>query len=355
LNYAYGHPESSLLLFPYSPVVNYVNHDATKFNAELRWSSAFASHHADWLERTPDDLEHEAHAGLIMELVATREIAADEEVFLDYGPAWEAAWQDYVKNKWRPTPEDKAYVSATQLNLNVRVLKTRTEIEEDEESSSIMANVYTVCYIKLIEDQVDGKVKFDWKYHPAMTEEADNAYPCDVVERKIAEPPNNLVDNGSKYTEGITTYGVVLKIDDTKFVSVEGIPRAAIRFVDQRYTSDQFLPTAFRHAIDLPDHMVPAAWRDMPESSAMKSGIVVTFMSYSWLPPLPLSAVLVGVACLFLSQKCRRKVSLHLAITKRLCSHESGKKSPTPSVDCVICSEISSKEALLRHRPSPSF
>jgi hypothetical protein len=28
LNYCYGHPQSSLLLFPYSPVVNYINHNS---------------------------------------------------------------------------------------------------------------------------------------------------------------------------------------------------------------------------------------------------------------------------------------------------------------------------------------
>jgi hypothetical protein len=357
LNYAYSHPESSLLLFPYSPVVNYVNHDARKVNAELRWSSAFASHHTDWLERTPDDLDAESHAGLIMELVATREIENGEEIFLDYGPAWEQAWQDYVKNKWRPTPEDKAYVSATQLNLNVRVLKTRTEIEGDEAARSVLANVYTVCYIELIDKPVgtDGKVKVDWKYHPALTEEADNAYPCDVVERTIVETPNSLTDNSSN-----NTYKVVLKIDENNFKSVEGIPRAAIRFVDQRYTSDQFLPTAFRHTVGIPDHMVPTAWRDIPKSSLIKSGIAtlwipVAFMSHTWWPHLPLSAVLVGVACLLLSQKIRRKVTVQIAITKRLCSHEPGKKSPTPSEDCEACSESSNKEPLLRHRLTASF
>jgi hypothetical protein len=353
LNYAYGHPESSLLLFPYSPVVNYVNHDAEKVNAELRWSSAFASHHADWLERTPDDLKSEPHAGLIMELVATRDIQDGEEVFLDYGPAWEQAWQDYVKNKWRPTPQDKDYVSATQLNLNVRVLKTRAEIDGDEETLQMLASVYMVCYIELVDKpaRTDGKVEIDWMYRPAMTEEADKAYPCDVVERTPVETPDN-VDS--------TTYTVVLKIDENNFKSVEGIPRAAIRFVDQQYTSDLFLPTAFRHAIVIPNHMFPAAWRDMPKSSLMESGIMTSwipfpFRSYTWRPNLPLSAVLVGVAILLLSQKRLRKVALHLVIVKRLCCHEPEKKSRTPSEECEACSEIISKERKLRHRPAPSF
>jgi hypothetical protein len=354
LNYAYGHPESSLLLFPYSPVVNYVNHDATKFNAELRWSSAFSSHHADWLERTPDDLVSEAHAGLVMELVATREIQAGEEVLLNYGPAWEHAWQDYVKNQWRPTPEDQSYVSATQLNLNVRDLRTRAELQGDEVAASVLANVYTVCYVKIFDEQLgtDGKMMFDWKFHPALTEDADYSYPCHVVERKTAGAVDNLAENGSKNTVDSTTYTVVLKRDND-VVSVEGFPRAAIRYVDQPYTSDLFLPTAFRHAIDIPDHMLPAAWRDSPKSSAMKSGLLtswipVTFTSYTWWPSLslPLYAVLSVLLVFYLSRKCRR----HLAITKCLCAHEPEKKSATTSEECDFCSEIISGEKLLRHR-----
>jgi hypothetical protein len=348
LNYAYGHPESSLLLFPYSPVVNYVNHDATKVNAELRWSSAFSSHHADWLERTPDDLESEAHAGLVMELVATREIKAGEEVFLNYGPAWEQAWQDYVKNKWRPTPEDQSYVSATQLNLYVRDLRTRNELQGDEVAASVLATVYTVCYVKIIDKQVgtDGKKIFDWNFYPALTEEADYSYPCHVIERKNAWTRDNLADNGSKNTVDSTTYTVALKRGDDDIVSIEGLPRAAIRYVDQPYTSNLFLSTAFRHAIDIPDHIVPAAWRDMPKSST--SWIPATYMSDTWGPSLsmPLYVVLVSVACLFLSRKCRR----HLATSNCLCAHEPEKKSSTTSEECVFCSESISGEQVLRQR-----
>jgi hypothetical protein len=216
----------------------------------------------------------------------------------------------------------------------------------------MLASVYTVCYIELIDTpaRTDGKIEVDWKFRPALTEEANNAYPCDVVERTV-ETPNN-VDS--------TTYTVVVKIDENNFKSVKGIPRAAIRFVDQQYSSDLFLPTAFRHAIDIPDHMFPAAWRDMPKSSLMESGIMTswipfTFRSYTWRPNLPLSAVLVGVAILLLSQKRLRKVALHLVIVRRLCSHEPEKKSRIPSEDCEACSEIISKERKLRHRPAPSF
>ena len=84
LNYCYGHPESSLLLFPYSPAINYVNHHYTKYNAELRWSN-HASHKTEWLKMAPRELAVLDHTGLLMDMVAIRDIEVGEEVYLNYG------------------------------------------------------------------------------------------------------------------------------------------------------------------------------------------------------------------------------------------------------------------------------
>lgn len=49
LNYCYGHVNSSLILFPYSPTVNCINHGSIeKANAEIRWSS-YPYHKGEWL------------------------------------------------------------------------------------------------------------------------------------------------------------------------------------------------------------------------------------------------------------------------------------------------------------------
>ena len=88
LNYCFGNPKSNLLLFPYSPVVNYVNHNATNFNVKIQWSN-MSGNHLDWMDRTPEDLMAEDHAGLVMELIATRDIAIGEEILLDYGYDWD--------------------------------------------------------------------------------------------------------------------------------------------------------------------------------------------------------------------------------------------------------------------------
>mmetsp|Transcript_31361 Transcript_31361/g.46875 ORF Transcript_31361/g.46875 Transcript_31361/m.46875 type:complete len:578 (-) Transcript_31361:773-2506(-) len=113
LNYCFGHPNSTLLLFPYSSNVVYINHHSTEYNAKVRWTNDFDFyHHKDWLEKSVDFLEDQWTAGLMLEYVATRDIQPGEEVFIDYGEEWQKAWDEHVK-KWEPTSKESDYNNLT--------------------------------------------------------------------------------------------------------------------------------------------------------------------------------------------------------------------------------------------------
>ncbi|KAG7340641.1 SET methyltransferase domain containing protein [Nitzschia inconspicua] len=91
INYCFGHKDSEILLFPYSPMVNYINHDGENPNTAIRWTNGskeyFAMHPIDVLEQ---------HGGTLrMEYVALRDIAPEEEITIDYGPEWAEAWKKY--------------------------------------------------------------------------------------------------------------------------------------------------------------------------------------------------------------------------------------------------------------------
>ena len=46
---------------------------------------------------TPTELSEYRDINLVMELYALRDIAQEgEEVFIDYGPDWEAAWNEHM-------------------------------------------------------------------------------------------------------------------------------------------------------------------------------------------------------------------------------------------------------------------
>lgn len=62
-NYMFGHPNSSVVLFPYSSNVAYINHHSTKFNAKLQWATNFTAHNDDWLYKDVTFLEQQWRAG----------------------------------------------------------------------------------------------------------------------------------------------------------------------------------------------------------------------------------------------------------------------------------------------------
>jgi hypothetical protein len=262
LNYCYGHPKSSLLFFPYSPVVNYVNHNATQTNAKLRWAKTVPNHKSSWLELSPDQLREEDHAGLIMELVATREIGPNEEIFIDYGSNWESRWSDHVQ-KWSPPLEEeyiKDYVAASVLNERMEWIRTNDELEDDH---PYPPNIMTVCFVGHI--RVKNEENFVWMYNEHIYAQKEDIRPCHVLEREGDIDLEDAFDRSSsvKPVEILYTVSVEMGEDHGGSQVFVNVPRKAIKFYDHQYTSDLFLRTAFRQEMDLPDAMVPKAWRDL--------------------------------------------------------------------------------------------
>lgn len=255
LNYCFGHPKSNVLLFPYAPFVNYVNHNATGFNAKLRWSN-LPNHHADWLKRTPEDLMNDDHAGLIMELVATRDIARGEEIFLNYGTSWEDAWTKFV-DSWEPGARD--YVPASDLNDWYDWI----EPDAPESEATFARCYYTENHLK--KDPFHKDV-YIWRGKKDIYEDAnyESTKYCEVIGRAIPKDAylrkDSILPLDVTYTAKIYPQGK----DGTNFI-MRGIPRRAVEFFDKSYKSDMFLHGVFRHEIALPDHMVPEAWRDLDD------------------------------------------------------------------------------------------
>lgn len=96
LNYCYSHPQSSLMLFPYAPYVNRVNHathGSKEANVRLQWSSINESALLEWSVKEILALQR---SGLVLELIALRNIAMGEEILLDFGSVYQAAWDRHV-------------------------------------------------------------------------------------------------------------------------------------------------------------------------------------------------------------------------------------------------------------------
>lgn len=97
LNYCLGHHRSSLLLCPNTNAA-LINHCSNrnnkkshpcgnksgKPNAKYRWAEWDETSN-EWLKKTIEEMEEEGGHGLVLEVVATRDILEGEEVFIDYG------------------------------------------------------------------------------------------------------------------------------------------------------------------------------------------------------------------------------------------------------------------------------
>jgi hypothetical protein len=94
----------------------------------------------------------------------------------------------------------------------------------------------------------------------------DETVPCRVIEAD---------SDDSHY------YRVFLQDADGSDMQVKKVPRSAIRLVDRPYTNNQFLRRAFRHEIQLPNDMVPTAWRDLAPAADDECGL---YMAESSIP-----------------------------------------------------------------------
>lgn len=101
---------------------------------------------------------------------------------------------------------------------------------------------------------------FDWKFTVGLYDRSDRAIRCDVLERHVRSPELRDSVNIQQDVYLVRVY----KSENTTFL-LGDVPRRAIQFFDEKYTSDLFLGDAFRHEIGLPDALVPEMWRDMDE------------------------------------------------------------------------------------------
>uniref|UniRef100_A0A7S1G0D7 SET domain-containing protein n=1 Tax=Corethron hystrix TaxID=216773 RepID=A0A7S1G0D7_9STRA len=297
VNYCFGHPDSTVLLFPYLGNVGLINHGAEgKSNVKVQWPSSLERgparkfHRKDWLDSTTEQLADidKQKPGMMIEIVATRDIEKDEEVFLDYGPAWENVWDDHVR-QWKPWSSNKKYVPAQDLNRTplrgepLEKVRLEKELREDPYPG---ANIATGCYLDFNhinileevlpdteEEEEDEKIRRDiinW-YQPSSVNFEEiltpaNIQPCVIIDRQTvrgkdyytalisANPIMDPTDNNDLFLFELVNLRAELE--------VRKIPREAITFIDKPLTSDVHMKGTFRFPIMLPDEVFPEKWKN---------------------------------------------------------------------------------------------
>ena len=260
LNYCYGHPESSLLLLPLAPMVNYINHadgedGLPEANAVLRWAEheKIMNDYATQDNLVQDVTNHRSHL-VTLELVALRDIAVGEEIFIDYGPDWSDAWTDYTSRASMAQPGATWPLKAEDLR---QVFDHKPfPVRVTDENNPYPSGVVTACFMTL--DQMPdgvphynaaGEDLYQWKGDASNVKGADLTY-CDLIDR--TETP-----------EGSWNYTVRTRYQEDTFIEVLHVPHDAVTVVDLPYHSDIHHPEAFRFPIGIPDEIWPQHWRDL--------------------------------------------------------------------------------------------
>jgi SET domain len=275
LNYCFGHPKSSVLLFAYAPVVNLLNHNGENANAELRWSGRMLDPES-WFQLTAAAVKARQESGLMLELLATRNIAPGEEVRISYGQGYDRAWKDHVEKHGSLSDHEKQYGARNyeySFDANAHTAIFRTVAEQL--NNPYPSNLETSCYYPYTGettitssssrrlDEATGMVETTVQWHQGIDVfRPQFVRPCKIMERK------DVVNDKSSYTVQILNGGQVsgmasIKIPSNERYIVTNVPREALLFTDRLSSSDQHHPHAFRHEIGLPDGVFPESWMDL--------------------------------------------------------------------------------------------
>lgn len=238
--------KQGMLLFPYGPGVNLINHSYDNPNVKLEWSF-HPMHHNTWL-----DLPFEQYAtmdypgGLIIDIIALRDIEEGEELFLNYGAAWQDAWEQHVQ-KWKPHTSSKTYVYPQDMDLT-QPFKTLKE----QEKSPYAKNLQTVCFTNNWPNR-DKTNKLKW-IKPKKFSWPEGITYCNILSR------TQLEDGKYEYEVSLHyDFNALPNKKDMSYIDTN-VPHSAIAFMDLPYTSDMHLPNAFRYPIQLPSHLIPSQW-----------------------------------------------------------------------------------------------
>jgi hypothetical protein len=256
VNYCFGHPDSSILLFPYGVGVNYINHQKDA-NVKIQWAKQGSLNQDDSLLRMdPIQLENQTTSRLAFEYIATRDIYTGEEMFLNYGDDWEKAWEAHQQS-WKESVKDEKEVYSNAHEYNKRHANARLKTSLEVLADPYPTNLQIRCHVHLVDKKAEtwrnSKKTWDWTVK-------DYGFPCTILERY------DNFSTGVLYTVELTTEPQHRW--DNRVIAqmkIDSVPRAAVRFFDVMCSTDMHLQHVFRHPIGLPTEMLPDSWRYGPQ------------------------------------------------------------------------------------------
>lgn len=290
LNYCLGHPSSSMLLCPMTSAM-LINHcsDRNKIcgpdgpNAKVRWSSGWDPESHEWRNKTLDEIDQHTGRILSLEIVALRDIAPNEEVFIDYGAEWENAWKEHMR-WWKIPDKIPNFVSAKVAN------ELRGPILEELISNDLRKTVhhpylFTGCQYDAWPDvQHIGNYTKKWKHKWKELSDSEILEKFSSPGDGFLYPDTGGYEDHEEYSHWPCSilhaekqkgrYTVRIHMSPLKDVepyetswNKNEVPRIltnysqeSIHYFVRPSATDHIQPYVFRHSIGFPDSLFPNQW-----------------------------------------------------------------------------------------------
>ena len=264
LNYCFGHEKSSILLCPFGSASHLINHSSKKANAELRWSRSSTTTglmNSTRLEASIKELiSLETPADLLLEYVATRDILPGEEIFINYGSAWDDAWNKYHED-W-----NTEFGWPTKGHLVADKLLHADQLVDNSFRTACLYNFEAMADVKTEDLNLRGitmdalsnstNLLWDWVYASDPTQTLGGMYPCDIYSHETDATGRTW------FTAKISPFEIKYDFEPRL---VHRIPRDAIVLVNDKWADlnrgSKVEP--FRHHIAMPENIFPRAWLNL--------------------------------------------------------------------------------------------
>jgi hypothetical protein len=167
------------------------------------------------------------------------------QIFIDYGPEWEEAWQRHVQT-WEP-PQEKGFIPVSELNKNITAyLRTEDQLQ----GGAYPFGVRLGCF-------------FHGFYHPCqILEQEEQTEHVEVSAAIQQRMPVYRVRMTRWQTKGMWELGYKWIFEDHDSLEAP-LSARYIRFFHGLYSSDQHLTGTFRHHIGVRDDMWPQHWKNL--------------------------------------------------------------------------------------------
>ena len=257
LNYCFGHAETDILLCPYGIANGLVNHAPTseQVNARLQWSTRL-SLRPEWLDLPPSEWIWNETSGLVLELVATRNLQAGEEILMDYSSEWDAAWKKHV-SEWQPPPDASQYMPVEDILVSLEngdltmPLKNETLGGPFENIEEVLCHHFYLVHFGF-EASLD---EFD----------AEDLYPCRPLSSYLSSDGMTVLYNVEVDYRHFDFANSRCK-DETQGIFL-AVSAQVFDLREKPYSRDQAQPWSFRHDMRIPDDIFPSAWRTKTNST----------------------------------------------------------------------------------------